>query len=229
MIPEKLWNFNIPNCPIIVSFSGGQSSALMGAYFCEKYAKRIGHDIHFFFADTGQEMPETYKFIEEFEHLYKIKIEKSKKDLKRLIHDTGYLPNRVMRYCTSRIKEYPAKKYANELGYKTNEYIMAIGLRYDEPLRVHRMKEKHLLPLHYGHVTKEQVNEYWNNQPFKLNIPNFKGNCKFCFLKSSSKLIALAKEYPNEFQEWVEIEEKYKRGTFGFRQDISFKSIFSNL
>jgi 3'-phosphoadenosine 5'-phosphosulfate sulfotransferase (PAPS reductase)/FAD synthetase len=210
----------------IVSFSGGQSSALMGAFICEQFYNRIGKDIHFFFADTGQEMPETYQFINDFEKHFNIKIEKRKKDLIELIENTGYLPNRMMRYCTSRIKEHPAKKYAVELGYKPNDYVSALGLRFDEPLRVARMKDKYFLPLHYGKITKQDVNNYWDAMPFKLNIPNYKGNCKFCFLKSLPKLIALAKEYPKEFYEWVLIEEKYKRGKHGFRQDISFRSIY---
>ena len=223
----KLWQYDVMgSTAVLVSFSGGQSSALMGAYFCEKHPNRIGNDIHFFFGDTGQEMPETYQFIEQFEAYYNIKVEKRKKDLIELIEKTGYLPNRMMRYCTSRIKEHPAKKYAVSLGYKPNDYTMALGLRYDEPLRVHRMKDKHLLPLHYGFITKQDVNSFWDEQPFKLDIPNYKGNCKFCFLKSLPKLIALAKEYPQEFLQWAELEEKHKRGKHGFRQDITFRAIY---
>ena len=158
----KLWQYDVMgSTAVLVSFSGGQSSALMGAYFCEKYPNRIGKDIHFLFGDTGQEMPETYQFIKQFETYYNIKVEKRKKDLIELIEKTGYLPNRMMRYCTSRIKEHPAKKYAVSLGYKPNDYTMALGLRYDEPLRVHRMKDRHLLPLHYGFITKQDVNSFF--------------------------------------------------------------------
>lgn len=82
----KLWQYDVMgSTAVLVSFSGGQSSALMGAYFCEKYPNRIGNNIHFFFGDTGQEMPETYKFIEQFETYYNIKVEKRKKDLIELI------------------------------------------------------------------------------------------------------------------------------------------------
>ena len=76
----KLWQYDVMgSTAVLVSFSGGQSSALMGAYFCEKYPNRIGKDIHFLFGDTGQEMPETYQFIKQFETYYNIKVEKRKK------------------------------------------------------------------------------------------------------------------------------------------------------
>ena len=45
-------------------------------------------------------------------------------------------------------------------------------------------------------------------QPFKLNIPNHKGNCDLCFLKAKWKLLSIMRENPSSAAWWINWEKK---------------------
>ena len=51
-----------PKEPMVVSFSGGQSSAFMCDFLLQNYADCF--DFHFVFANTGREHEETLKFVD---------------------------------------------------------------------------------------------------------------------------------------------------------------------
>lgn len=52
---------------------------------------------------------------------------------------------------------------------------------------------------------KEDVLNWWDNQPFDLDIPEWLGNCVFCFKKSDLKIAAAAHDEPELYQEWLEM------------------------
>lgn len=54
--------------PLLISFSGGQSSAMMAHIILQNIDKsRIGEDVFFLFCDTEAEHEKTYQFIKDFE------------------------------------------------------------------------------------------------------------------------------------------------------------------
>lgn len=84
------------------------------------------------------------------------------------------------------------------------EYVAFIGLRGDEQLRVVRVEtrssnphanvgyegEHVYMPLAKIHVTKDDVNEFWEKQNWNLNLPadGSLSNCVYCFLKGVNNL-----------------------------------------
>ena len=84
------------------------------------------------------------------------------------------------------------------------EYAGYIGLRGDEQLRVARVEtratnphanvgyegEHVYIPLATMHVSKEDVNAFWKQQSWDLNLPQngALSNCVYCFLKGASSL-----------------------------------------
>ena len=110
----------------------------------------------------------------------------------------------------------PAAQFANELlqgkvfgqkawfGNDGIEYVAFIGLRGDEQLRVTRVEarssnphanigyegEHVYMPLAALHVSKEDVNSFWDQQAWDLNLPQngALSNCTYCFLKGVSSL-----------------------------------------
>ena len=84
------------------------------------------------------------------------------------------------------------------------EYVTFIGLRSDEQLRVARVESRssnphankgyegeHVyMPLPRMHVRKEDVNSFWEQQGWDLNLPTNAtlSNCVYCFLKGASNL-----------------------------------------
>ena len=52
-------------------------------------------------------------------------------------------------------------------------------------------------------------NKFWENQPIKITIPAYKGNCDMCFEKSNRKLTTILTEEPNSAIWWDRMIEEY--------------------
>jgi len=59
-------------------------------------------------------------------------------------------------------------------------------------------------------MTKEDVNFFWESQPFTLELEEHEGNCATCWKKSDKKLFLLAKENEDRFEAFKWFEEEYK-------------------
>lgn len=58
-------------------------------------------------------------------------------------------------------------------------------------------------------LDKQDVNTFWEEQSFRLNIPSHYGNCITCFKKSENKLYRIAREHPTWFAWNDEMEKKH--------------------
>ena len=59
-------------------------------------------------------------------------------------------------------------------------------------------------------MTKDDVNDFWEDQPFNLELEAHKGNCATCWKKSDKKLHLIAIEQPEKFEAFNWLEETYK-------------------
>lgn len=59
-------------------------------------------------------------------------------------------------------------------------------------------------------MDKEDVNNFWEEQPFNLELEAHKGNCATCWKKSDKKLHLIALEQPEKFEAFNWFEETYK-------------------
>lgn len=59
-------------------------------------------------------------------------------------------------------------------------------------------------------MTKEDVNDFWEDQPFNLELEAHMGNCATCWKKSDKKLHLIALERPDLYQPFKWLEDKYK-------------------
>lgn len=182
------------------------------------------------FADTGREHEKTYKFIQDFEAYESIPITKIAYDPTqpnkwRMLDDLGEydafrallenrkfkaLPNRVKRICTDELKIKTAKRFLRTIGVRKFENF--IGFRADEPQRVKKREQKFVnvidkFPLYDDGTTKQDVNEFWANKPYTLQIPAILGNCTMCFMKGENALLAILREYPELGDVWIEDEQ----------------------
>ena len=190
----------------VINFSGGRTSALMTIL---EYKEE---DI-VIFCDTGREHEKTYKFINDFEAFENIPIIRLKYEggFEKLIEKRKALPNIMMRFCTIELKIKTARRYLRSLGY--TGYINFIGYRNDEQLRISRRKKMwqkvtDIFTLNDLKITKSNVIEYWNNQPYDLEIPPLLGNCDLCFLKGKNAIIQILKQNPELADKWIADEEK---------------------
>lgn len=219
----------------VVSFSGGRTSA----YLCKLMIEKFGREnVDFIFMDTGAEHPKTYEFIKNVNGFLGLNLTCLRGDfnqdigvghsyivvdIESLKCDFGPFTEMVKKYgtptvvsgwCTSRMKQEVHDKYCNDK-YGKNEYQTWLGIRADEPKRLGNIgnsdKVKYMAEI--SDAEKEDVLGYWSEQDFDLNLPEWLGNCVFCFKKSNLKLASAAIDEPELLKQWLAmVENATERG-----------------
>lgn len=123
------------------------------------------------------------------------------------------LPNAKFKNCTSTLKERVFDAYRrDQLDWAPGTYDTAIGIRADEIDRCseHREARRLLYPLaHTWPTTKPMVNTFWRDQPRRLELKGYQGNCKWCWKKSPRKRLTLMLETPEVFEFPARMERDY--------------------
>jgi len=133
------------------------------------------------------------------------------------------------RICTAYMKHKVADHYIESLGVKRCDRF--IGLRYDEPTRIEDLMKQSTrarqfrCPLNLAEITKRDVREFWDAQPFKLGLLERQGNCTGCFLKDQSDLARVLGDAETDAEWWFKMEEKYPG--FGGRSRPSYRQLAS--
>lgn len=238
--------YTLPNGNIQISFSGGRTSAYMLHQILEANGD-LPERCQVMFANTGREMPETLDFVHECGSRWGVPIiwleynrrenkpvfdivshnsaSRNGEPFEKLIKEgkSGALPNQLFRFCTEELKSKTLGRYlTRQLCWST--WSSAIGIRADE---AHRTKTKrrgrqiHWYPLYEAGVTKRDIYQFWESQPFDLQLKNVNGktplgNCDMCFLKSEKILAHIAKTMPDRADWWIRME---KESGHTFRKD----------
>lgn len=239
--------FALPEGNVQISFSGGRTSAFMLHQILEANGD-LPDRCQVMFANTGREMPQTIDFVHEISQRWGVKIvwlEYDRVDnratykqtdyenhsmfgepFELLIKRKKYLPNSVMRFCTTELKILTMKRYlTNALKWKN--WTAAVGIRADES---HRAKTdskdrwSYWYPLLNNKTTKSDIQNFWQCQPFNLDLPMINGttpfgNCDMCFLKSEKILANIAKQMPSKADWWIRMEHE-TNGTFRKGRDL---------
>lgn len=213
--------------PLLVSFSGGRTSAFMAKFLKERYPSR---EMLFVFANTGKEKEETLIFVNKCDVEFGLNLvwleadvneEKGKGTTYKIItFETASrngepfeavikkygLPSKLYRHCTRELKENPIHKYAKEI--LGSDYLTALGIRADEK---HRLKSdsKKIYPLAEMNIDEAFIRGWWKRQSFDLELKDYEGNCDLCFLKSTRKKLTLISENEKVADWWNEMEVKY--------------------
>lgn len=152
----------------------------------------------------------------------------------KLLDWSPTLPNVRQRKCSGQLKERTMRRWI-EGDCGLISWDSYIGIRADEAHRaveIHASSPKKIrihCPLIDDGTTFEDVNTFWDNQTFKLNLPNYAGNCDLCFLKAKWKRIAIMRQDPKAANWWIEAERKAKAkgavsGQFWI-DGVSYKSL----
>lgn len=214
---------------ILVTFSGGRTSAFMAKFIKERYCN---DNLLFVFANTGKEAEATLIFADKCDKEFglnlvwleaKIQPEKGNGTEYNLVdfetaNRNGLpfrnaikkygLPSKVYRHCTRELKEVPIHKFARE--YFGSEYLTALGIRKDEE---HRLSPKPnvIYPLAEINIDERFIREWWKKQPFDLELKDYQGNCDLCFQKSVRKRLTIIKENPHTAEWWIDMENQFAK------------------
>ena len=241
---------------IIVSFSGGRTSAYMGWWL----KHHTDHELKFVFMNTGCEHEETLKFLDRCDKEWNLDLvwiegvynhagrghgfgtTHRVVDFKtaKCAHDTvdhpfeeaikKYgIPNASFPNCSMHTKEEPYNSYRRD--NKLGGWVSAIGIRADEFDRINpnHVKAKLIYPLVTMHPTTENdIMHWWSRQDFNLGIHQFEGNCTWCWKKSFRKLATIAKDNPEHFDFPARMEKLYHdAGPNGRNGQVFFRKMKS--
>lgn len=219
------------NKNIFCSVSAGYSSVMMAIKLREWFPD---HNVVNAMANTSKEREESLKFMDKCDKHFNlnlvwiegdVNLEKGKgtdykvtdfKNLKRNgeVFEHGIkkfgIPNNSNKWCNREMKLVPLKKYADSI-FGLNNYSIAVGIRADEIDRVRKDYKTNnvFYPLIDHKIDTKYRNKFWKDQPIKIKIPAYKGNCDMCFQKSNRKLMTILKEEPDKGKWWSEMIKKY--------------------
>ena len=217
--------------PTCISFSGGRTSAYMLYQVLQAHGGKMPADGIVCFANTGKEEEATLKFVNDCSINWGVPIiwleyqaenpkfkvvdyasaSRNGEPFAELITKRSYLPNAIARFCTSELKVLAIDRYMKSIDRP--EYDTLVGIRADEPRRVAKMRvnaDVKLTPLATQGVTQAIVWDFWNSQPFDLELAKFNGasNCDLCFLKGTGILGGLIIQKPERAIWWANMEKQ---------------------
>lgn len=139
------------------------------------------------------------------------------------------IPGPGRAHCTRELKAAAIRSYMLSIGW--TDYTIAIGIRPDEKVRVDEeemrranlgMKVKFIYPMiDFWYHDKQDVNDWWEEQPFNLQLEEHEGNCAWCWKKSDPKHFLLAKQNPSIYEFPANMEARYPRLGPEFEKDPS--------
>ena len=219
---------------LIVSFSGGRTSAYMAKWLLDN--KSSVYNLIFIFANTGLEHEKTLEFVDRCDREWGLNLiwveavthrEHGKGCTSKVVsYETASrngepfhemtawygLAGVGWTHCNRELKLNPMRHWASVNGY--SKCYWAIGIRSDEVDRISpTAKEKRIIyPLvSQKMTTKPEIMHWWRDQDFDLEISEHLGNCVTCWKKSDRKLFTIAKHEPIRFIHFQKMEEEHCR------------------
>jgi len=222
---------------LLVSFSGGETSAFMAQWLNRHYERYGYENIVFVFANTGLENEQTLEFVDRCDKHFQLGVQWVEADVvhehkkgtkyymtdfdnasrngepfEQMIKKYG-IPNQANPQCTRELKGAPIAAFGKQW-YNREKYHTAIGIRKDEFDRMNaKAKQKGFIyPLISNNMiptTKPMVNFFWKTMPFRLELKGYQGNCATCWKKSDKKLYQIAQENPKAFEFMDRMEQIY--------------------
>jgi hypothetical protein len=198
--------------PAVISFSGGRTSAYMLWRILQAHGGTLPDDVVVCFANTGREMPATLDFVRDCAGAWSVRIcwveyrrdatngrvtaeevnhnsaSRNGEPFEALIAERQFLPNPVMRFCTTELK------------------IRTIRLL--DPARQRKYGLKAICPLAAFGVQEIDVLRFWRAQSFDLRLAGrWEGNCDGCFLKPRAAISRMCRDHPERMEWWRRIEQ----------------------
>lgn len=217
---------------LFLSFSGGKTSGTMTRLCLQHLADTF--DMVVAFANTGEEDERTLQFVHNCDVHFGFRTvwleaqvnpehgegtthrivtfetaSRKGEPFEAVIQKYG-VPNRNFPHCTRELKKRVLESYMRSIGW--TDYYTAIGIRPDESRRVNpsAVEQQVVYPLiDWFWMDKQDVNDWWEQQPFGLGMREHEGNCRWCWKKSDAKHFLLIRENPAIYDFPARMEASY--------------------
>ncbi len=191
----------------ILSLSGGKDSTALAIHMRDKV-----HDMEYVFCDTGEELKETYEYLDQVEAFLGKKIIRLN-DRAGFEHWLtvfgGYLPGPRMRWCTKTLKLKPFEKYIGD-----DPVVSYVGIRADEDRKGYisgKPTIKTVFPFKDDGIDYDGVMKILKDSgiglPPYMNWGRTHSGCYFCFFQRKIEWVRLLEKYPNDFNKAQKFEK----------------------
>lgn len=207
------------NYAVVIGLSAGKDSTAVALRYVEEFPGMLNR-VHFVFADTGSELPETYEYLDRLEkHFNKpvLRLKSKMGELEEIISKfNGYLPSPMSRYCTRMSKIVPFRDYMDDLAGDHDVVLNMVGIRADEPSRTgyqpcgqYADRVKTIMPLQQDNMNLHDVFEIVKKY---VGLPDYyrwrtRSGCYFCFYQRRIEWVNLMREHPDLFEKAKQFEK----------------------
>ena len=191
----------------ILALSGGKDSSALAVYMKDKVP-----EMEYVFCDTGDELQETYDYLDKLEFYLGKKITRINSD-RPFSHYLklyrGVLPDSRTRWCTRMLKIKPYELFVGD-----DEVISYVGIRADEPYRTGYISTKPgvraVYPFRENNIRKADV--FRILEEAGLGVPAYyewrsRSGCFFCFYQRRIEWVNLLERHPDLFKKAMSYEK----------------------
>ena len=191
----------------ILALSGGKDSSALAVYMKDKVP-----EMEYVFCDTGDELQETYDYLDKLEFYLGKKITRINSD-RPFSHYLklfrGVLPDSRTRWCTRMLKIKPYELFVGD-----DEVISYVGIRADEPYRTGYISTKPgvraVYPFRENNIRKADVFRILEESG--LGVPAYyewrsRSGCFFCFYQRRIEWVNLLERHPDLFKKAMSYEK----------------------
>lgn len=213
----------------ILSLSGGKDSTALAIFMRDRIP-----ELEYVFCDTGEELPETYEYLDKLEIFLGKRINRLNPD-RPFSHYLkiyrGVLPDARTRWCTRKLKIEPFERFVgDDLCYSY------VGIRADEPHRKGYISTKPNITPQYPFIDAGIVKEdvYRILEESGLGIPKYydwrsRSGCYFCFFQQRIEWVGLFEEHPDLYQKAMLFEQDKENADTGERYTWSDRESLGEL
>ncbi len=201
-------NSNVPkDARHILSLSGGKDSTALAFYMRDRIP-----EMEYVFSDTGEELQETYDYLDKLKANLGKPIEVLNPDRPfRHYLDIyrGVLPDPRTRWCTRMLKLKPFERYVGD-----GPVCLYVGIRADEPHRSGYISTKPnittCLPFVEDGIRYKDVMRILSDSG--VGLPEYynwrsRSGCYFCFFQQRREWVGLLENHPELFEKAREFEK----------------------
>ena len=191
----------------ILSLSGGKDSTALAIFMRDRIPQ-----MEYIFCDTGEELPETYDYLDKLEAFLGKSITRLNPDrpFKHYLQIyRGVLPDARTRWCTRNLKIEPFEKFIGD-----THCFSYIGIRADEQHRKGYISTKpNIIPQYpfiEAGIRKADVLRILEESG--LGLPKYydwrsRSGCYFCFFQQRIEWVGLLENYPDLYEKAKQFEK----------------------
>jgi hypothetical protein len=192
----------------ILSLSGGKDSTALAIFMRDRIP-----EMEYVFCDTGEELPETYEYLDRLEVFLGKRINRLNPDRPfrhYLQIYRGVLPDARARWCTRKLKIEPFERFVGD-----SPCYSYVGIRADEPHRKGYISTKPNITAQYPFIEAGIVKQdvYKILEESGLGIPKYyewrsRSGCYFCFFQQRIEWVGLLENHPDLYENATIYERK---------------------